>query len=281
MPKIDSHHHFWRYNPIEYDWIDDAMAIIRRDFLPADLKTVIDSAGVESVVSVQARQTIEETRWLLEFAEKVDFICGVVGWAPLIDPAVGDILAQMAQNPKLRAIRHVLQGEPDPLFMLRDDFNRGIRALKPLGLAYDILIFERHLPQTIEFVDRHPDQVFIVDHLAKPRVNAREISPWRENLHELARRPNVYCKLSGLATEADYANWTLEQLQPYIEIALEAFGPKRTMFGSDWPVCLVAIEYDRWVELVHAAIQHFSVTERERISSGTAIEAYRLYSSSC
>ncbi|HEX4230707.1 MAG TPA: amidohydrolase family protein [Bryobacteraceae bacterium] len=276
MPKIDAHHHFWRYDPVEYGWIDDAMRVIQRDFLPADLKTTIDSAGVEGVVSVQARQTVEETRWLLDLATRFDFIRGVVGWAPLIDPAVADVLAQMAQNPKLRSIRHVLQGERDPLYMLRDDFNRGIRALKPLGLGYDILIFERHLPQTIEFVDRHPDQVFIVDHLAKPRVREREFSPWRENLRELASRPNVYCKISGLATEGDYTRWTPEQLLPYIETVLEAFTPNRTMFGSDWPVCLVAIEYVRWAELVETAIQDFSPCERERIWSGTAIEAYRL-----
>lgn len=276
MQKIDAHHHFWHYDPVEYNWIDDSMRVIRRDFLPADLKAVIDSAGIEGVISVQARQTLEETRWLLDFAEKLDFIHGVVGWAPLIDPAAGEILAQMAQNPKLRAVRHVLQGEPDPFYMLRDDFNRGIGALNPLGLAYDILIFEHQLPQTIEFVDRHPDQVFIVDHLAKPRVRDRELSPWRENLRALARRPNVYCKISGLATEADYTNWTSEQLWPYIETVLEAFGPNRTMFGSDWPVCLVVIEYNAWVDLVSSAILHLSAHERERIWSGTAVEAYRL-----
>jgi L-fuconolactonase len=276
MPKIDAHHHFWRYDPVEYGWIDDAMQVIRRDFLPPNLKATIESAGVEGVISVQARQTVEETQWLLAFAEKLDFIRGVVGWAPLADPGVGEILAQMAQNPKLRSMRHVLQGEPDPLYMLRDDFNRGIGALKPLGLAYDILICERHLPQSIQFVDRHPDQVFIVDHLAKPQVRANKLSPWREGLRELALRPNVYCKISGLATEADYANWTPEQLQPYIETVLEAFSPKRTMFGSDWPVCLVAIEYRRWVDLVESAIQSLPASERERIWSGTAVEAYGL-----
>lgn len=273
--KIDAHHHFWRYDPAEYDWIDDSMRRIRRDFLPPDLKEALDSAGVDGAISVQARQSLAETQWLLDLAGKCGFIRGVVGWAPLIDPAVAEILAQMAQSPKLRAVRHVLQGEPDPRYMLREDFNRGIRALKPLGLAYDILVFERHLPQTIEFVDGHPDQIFIVDHLAKPRVRERERSPWRENLRELARRPNVYCKLSGLATEAEYTSWTPEQLAPYIETVLEAFGPSRIMFGSDWPVCLVAIEYNSWVDLVASAIQHLSASERERIWSGTAIEAYR------
>ena len=276
MPKIDAHHHFWHYDPVEYGWIDDSMRVIRRDFLPPDLKPAMDAAGISGAVSVQARQTVEETQWLLEFAAKLQFIRGVVGWAPLIDPAVGDVLAQMAQNPKLRAVRHVLQGERDPFYMLRTDFNRGIDELKPLGLAYDILIFERHLPQTIEFVDRHPDQIFIVDHLAKPRLRERAISPWRENLRDLARRPNVYCKISGLVTEADYTAWTPEQLQPYIETVLEAFGPSRTMFGSDWPVCLVAIDYKPWVDLVASAIQSLSGDEHERFWSGTAVEAYCL-----
>ncbi|HEX4807338.1 MAG TPA: amidohydrolase family protein [Bryobacteraceae bacterium] len=276
MPKIDAHHHFWRYDSVEYDWIDDSMRVIRRDFLPPDLKAVIDSAGVDGAISVQARQTVEETRWLLSFAEKSEFIRAVVGWAPLINPEVLDTLSQMAQNPKLRSMRHVIQSEPDPNYILREDFNRGVSALKPLGLAYDILIFERHLPQTITFVDRHPDQVFIVDHLAKPRVRDNKISPWRENLQELARRPNVYCKISGLATEADYSNWTPNQLLPYMETVLDAFGPNRTMFGSDWPVCLVAIEYQRWVDLVASAIERLTPDERERIWSGTAIEAYKL-----
>ncbi|MGC2661122.1 MAG: amidohydrolase family protein [Bryobacteraceae bacterium] len=274
--KIDAHHHFWHYNAVEYGWIDDAKSSIRRDFLPPDLEAAMEQAGIDGAISVQARQTVAETQWLLACADRCDSIRGVVGWAPLIDPDAGEILAQMAQNQKLRSIRQVLHDEADPLYMLRDDFNRGIRALKPLGLAYDILIFEHHLPQSIEFVDRHPDQLFIIDHLAKPRVRDREISPWRDHLRELARRPNVYCKLSGLATEADYSNWTPEQLLPYIEIVLDAFSPARTMFGSDWPVCLLAIDYRRWAELVASAIERLSESERERIWSGTAIEAYML-----
>lgn len=274
--RIDSHQHFWRYSPAEYGWIDEAKSAIRRDFLPADLERQIAAAGIHGAISVQARQDLDETRWLLELAGRHDFLKGVVGWAPLIDPQVAETLNELASNLKLLGIRHVLQDEPDPDYMLRDDFNAGIRALKPLQLVYDILIYERHLPQTIQFVDRHPSQTFVLDHLAKPRVKAAEISPWRENLQELAKRPNVYCKISGLATEGDYASWTEEQLRMYINVTLEAFGPGRIMFGSDWPVCLLAIDYRDWIAILDRAISGLSEWERNRIWAGTATEAYRL-----
>ncbi len=276
MLKIDSHQHFWRYTPREYGWINDQMTVIRRDFLPNDLRAEMLSAGIDAAVSVQASQTLEETRWLLQLSAENDFIKGVVGWVPLIDANVDEGLAELKSRRKLVGIRHVLHDEPDDFYMLRDDFNRGIDKLKPFGLPYDILIFERHLPQTIEFVDRHEGQVFIVDHLAKPRVKASELSPWRENLHELAKRPNVYCKLSGLATEADYRDWTAGQLKPYIDTVLAAFGPARIMFGSDWPVCLLAAGYKQWVDLVANATSSLSQSDQQRIWAETAVEAYRL-----
>ncbi|MBV9308311.1 MAG: amidohydrolase family protein, partial [Acidobacteriaceae bacterium] len=204
MYKLDAHQHFWKFEPSEYGWIDKSMGTLRRDFLPPDLKPVIDSVGVNGTVAVQARQTSEETRWLLSLAEQYPFIRGVVGWVPLLRANVGEILADLSVNIRLRGVRHVLHDEADPFYMLQEDFQRGIRELKRYGLAYDVLIFERHLPQTIRFVDHHPDQVFIVDHLAKPRVKAHQLSPWRENMRELARRSNVYCKVSGLITEADH-----------------------------------------------------------------------------
>jgi len=276
MIRIDAHHHFWRYTPREYPWINDSMSAIRRDFLPPHLEKEMAAAGVSGVVSVQARQSLEETWDLLRFAEQNEFIRGVVGWIPFTAPDLNRILASLAGHPKLRAVRHVLQDEPDPDYMLRADFNRGISALKPFHLVYDILIFERHLPQTIEFVDRHPEQIFVLDHLGKPSVRSGAISPWREHLKTLAERSNVYCKLSGLATEADYKNWTEEQLRPYIDVVLEAFSPRRVMFGSDWPVCLVAIPYAKWAQIVADATQGLSGAEQERIWSGTATEAYRL-----
>ncbi|MBV8898237.1 MAG: amidohydrolase family protein [Acidobacteriaceae bacterium] len=272
--RIDSHQHFWRYTPEEYGWIDDKMRIIRRDFLPEHLEPEIHSCGIQRVVSVQARQTLEETRWLLDLASAHDFIAGVVGWVPLIADDLPDILAPLAEQRRLKAVRHVLQGEPDDRYMLRADFNRGIDALAEFGLVYDILIFERHLPQTIEFVDRHPRQIFVLDHIAKPRIRDHVLSPWRENMFRLAERPNVYCKISGAVTEADYNAWTKQDLAPYLDAALEAFGPQRLMFGSDWPVCLVATKYGAWFNLVAEHIQTLSDAEREAILGATASHAY-------
>jgi L-fuconolactonase len=273
---IDAHHHFWRYNPAEFGWIDDAMAAIRRDFLPAQLEAEIAAARVDGVISVQARQSLVETEWLLNLAANQSFIRAVVGWVPLRSPGVRAELERLAAQPKLRAVRHVLQGEPDERYMLRPDFNAGIRLLREFDLRYDLLIFERHLPQTIAFVDQHPDQVFILDHIAKPKIAVNELSPWRERLAELAERPNVYCKISGLVTEADYRTWTEEQLRPYLETVLEVFGPHRLMFGSDWPACLVACGYARWVSLVRDFVRELSPAEQARILGGTAVEAYGL-----
>ncbi|MBV9676466.1 MAG: amidohydrolase family protein, partial [Acidobacteriaceae bacterium] len=194
----------------------------------------------------------------------------------LLQTNVGEILADLSANIKLRGVRHVLHDEADPFYMLREDFQRGIQELKRYGLAYDVLIFERHLPQTIRFVDHHPDQVFIVDHLAKPRVKAHQLSPWRENIRELARRPNVYCKVSGLITEADHQRWKSEDLEPYLQTVLAAFGPKRLLFGSDWPVCLLAGQYQQWVSIVEQTVSKLSVTEQEWVWSCTAQLAYRL-----
>jgi L-fuconolactonase len=251
---VDSHHHFWRYNLADYGWIDDGMAKIRRDFLPGDLRREMTAAGVDAVVSVQARQSVEETHWLLDLAATNDFITGVVGWVPLVSPSVAATLEKFAANPKLVAIRHVLQDEPDADYMLRPDFQAGIRALRTFDLTYDILIFARQLPQIVKFVDSHPNQPFVVDHMAKPRMRQREVEPWSRDMRELAKRPHVCCKLSGLTTEVGRPNWTTADLRPYVDVALEAFGPDRVLFGSDWPVCLVACDYARWMTTVQELI---------------------------
>ena len=273
---VDAHQHFWRYDAREYDWIDDGLAAIRRDFLPEDLSRELGHAGVDAVVSVQARQTLVETNWLLDLAERNDFIAGVVGWVPLVSPSIGDVLAELAANPRLCGVRHVLQDEADPDFAARPDFNRGIAALRGPGLAYDILVYERQLPAAIALVDRHPDQVFVVDHLAKPRIRDGVASPWRERMRELARRPNVCCKLSGMVTEADLRAWTRATLQPYVDVVLEAFGPSRVMVGSDWPVCLAACSYSRWLGTVRELCSGLSDTERDEVLGGTARRAYGL-----
>lgn len=272
---IDAHHHLWRYSPEEYPWIAEGMQAIRRDFLVEDLKTVSVESGFTGTVVVQARQTLIETDWLLNLSSSNDLIRGVVGWVPLIDPAVHRQLERVSAHKKLKAVRHVLHDEADDFYMMREDFNQGVALLKRLNLCYDILIFEHHLLQTIEFVSRHPNQIFVVDHIAKPRIRDRAISPWKENLSELARRENVYCKLSGMVTETEWSSWTENDLQPYFDIVLESFGPRRVMFGSDWPVILVASSYKRWVDTVRHMITSLSTDEKDRIM-GTANEAYAL-----
>lgn len=273
---IDSHHHFWKYDPIEYDWIDDSMKVIRKDFLPESLELTIREAGVDGVISVQARQSVEETSWLLEMARQNKFIKGVVGWLPLINDDIEVELEKYSGNKLLKGLRHVIQGEPDPKFMLRKDFNSGVSLLKKYSMAYDILIVERQLPNMIRFVDQHPDQVFVLDHIAKPLIAKHELSLWKENIQELARRENVSCKISGMVTEADFNSWTPQQLQPYFDVVLEAFGADRLLFGSDWPVCLVATSYKNWMELVQKNISELSKIEQAKIMGENAIRLYQL-----
>lgn len=273
--RIDAHHHFWHYSPREYGWIDDAMAAIRRDFLPADLAQEISAAGIDAVISVQASQSLAETEFLLNQAHANPWIAGVVGWVPLIDPAVAETLAALAADPRLKGIRHVLQAEPDA-YMDSPAFNAGIAQLRAFNLTYDILIYHAQLPAAIDLVDRHPDQVFVLDHIAKPAIRSGSLQPWARNLADLARRPNVFCKLSGVVTEANYATWTYDQILPWLEAALEAFTPARLMFGSDWPVCRVAVSYVDWVRTIERFTAPLTATEREAVFHTTATSAYRL-----
>jgi L-fuconolactonase len=252
------------------------MGAIRRDFLPSDLEKEIAAAGIDGVISVQARQTLEETRWLLALAAENDFIEGVVGWVPLTNPSVRDELEFLRNDPLLRAVRHIVQDEPDG-YLLRKDFNAGVSLLRKMGLAYDLLIRERQLPEAIRFVDQHPHQLFVLDHLAKPLVSENRPDPWRRIIKELARRENVYCKVSGLVTEADFKTWTEAQLQPYFETVLEAFGPHRLMFATDWPVCLVACPYRRWYDAVCRFAASLSPEEKTSLFGRTAARAYGLH----
>ena len=274
--RIDAHHHLWRYTPQEYGWIDDRMSALRRDFLPADLAAAMATAGIDGTVAVQARQTMEETRWLLDLAEKTDAIWGVVGWAPIAGEDFPGVMEEFDGRAKLKGLRHVIQGEKDENYILREDFNSGIRTLLGSGLVYDILIYERHLPQTIDFVDEHPRQVFVLDHIAKPPIAAGVVEPWAERMRELGRRENVWCKLSGMVTEADWNGWTPETLRPYLDAAVEAFGPARLMAGSDWPVCLVASGYAQWFEVLRGYFAEFSEVERGLVFGGAAVEVYGL-----
>jgi L-fuconolactonase len=274
--KIDAHHHFWRYNPDEFGWIDDSMQQIRRDFLPSDLEQELRKVGIDGVVSVQARQSVEETNWLLLLAEEHDFIKGVVGWVPLADPNVRTYLEVLSGNKKLKAVRHVVQAESDDAFLLRGDFNAGISALTEFDLVYDILVFERHLSHVIKFVDRHPEQKFVLDHIAKPRIKENLIDDWAAQMCQLGRRENVFSKISGMVTEADFNSWSVEQLKPYWDMTLAAFGPNKLMFGSDWPVCLVASEYDRWFYTVAELASYLSIDEQAKLFGETACEVYGL-----
>src|SRR5260370_31929339 len=271
---IDAHHHLWKYSAAEYGWISPEMRMIKRDFLPQHLEDLMHYFGMEGTVAVQARQTLEETDWLLGLAAEHPLIRGVVGWVPLTDGAgVKKDLDKFAGNKRLRGVRHVIQDEADPRYILRKDFNEGVRELRAYGLRYDILIFERHLPAAIEFVDRHPNQTFILDHVAKPRIKDKILAPWDRNMRELAKRQNVYCKLSGMITEADPKHWTPEGLQPYIDVVLAAFGPRRIMYGSDWPVMLLAGGYVPWYATWPNAIHKLSKPKRARIMGRTTAEA--------
>jgi len=273
---IDAHQHFWIYNSSEYGWIDDSMAGIRRDFLPEDLDSELSESKFDGSVAVQARQTLDETRWLLELAEATPKIFGVVGWVDLCSPDAHAQLKEFARNPKLVGLRHVVQAEPDDRFLLRPDFLRGIALLEEFELAYDILIYTLHLPVAAEFVAQFPRQRFVLDHLAKPPIKAGKIDRWADGIRRLAAFPNVFCKLSGLVTEADWQQWTQEQIHPYLDVAFDAFGSDRLMIGSDWPVCLVAATYGRVMGVVKDYIGRHCPEALESVLGGNAQRFWRL-----
>ena len=272
---IDAHHHLWRYSAEEFGWIDDDMAALRQDFLLDDLICELTTARVDGLVTVQARQTLEETRWLLDLARSCDAVRGVVGWAPIASPEFGASLDRFAVEAKLVGLRHVVQTEPDS-FLDGTKFNSGIRAMRGSGLIYDLLIVERQLEEAIRFVDRHPDQVFVLDHVAKPKIASGEIEPWRGRIRDLSKRTNVVCKISGMVTEDSWSRWSIESLRPYLDVVVEAFGPDRLMAGSDWPVCLVATDYGRWWHVLREYFAGFSEVERAQILGETAINTYGL-----
>lgn len=273
--RIDAHQHFWIYDPHEYSWIDESMESLRRDFLPDDLKPELDRKSIRSCVAVQARQSLE-TKWLLNLAERFPFIAGVVGWVNLQSSDMHSQLKALATNAKLVGIRHIVQSEPDDRFLMRPHFLRGIAALEEFNLAYDILIYPKHLPVAAEFVRHFPRHRFVLDHMAKPPIKSGEIQPWADGIRRLAEFPNVSCKLSGLVTEADWQHWKPEDIVPYLDVAFEAFGPERLMAGSDWPVCLVAASYEQTFDLVeNYLIQHGSAI-RDAVLGGNAQCFWRL-----
>lgn len=268
--RIDAHQHFWRYTPVEYGWIDDSLRQLRRDFLPSDLGPELRRSGFDGSIAVQARQTLEETRWLLELAKADPLILGVVGWVDLRSAGVRGQLEQFARHPKLVGVRHIVQSEPDDRFLLQPEFLRGVGALADFGLSYDILIYPRHLPAAADFVQRFPEQRFVLDHLAKPPIRARQMQPWESGIRALARFGNVFCKLSGLVTEADWKAWSPEHLKPYLDVAFDSFGSERLMIGSDWPVCTLAGSYGRIMEVVQDYLNRYPETVRDAVLGGNA-----------
>ena len=275
MERVDAHHHLWHFNSAEYGWLDGDLAMLRRDFLAEDLERATQSAGVNGAVAVQARQTVEETDWLLEQAAATPVILGVVGWLPISDPNFPALLDPYAGQDLLKGLRHVLQSEA-PGFMEDRAFHNGLDALRGSGLVYDILIFEQQLEEATRFVDRHPDQSFVLDHLGKPRIAAGELQPWADWIRELARRENVVCKVSGMITEADPKRWSADQLKPYFDTVLECFTPARLMAGTDWPVLCAGCTYPGWWAVLSEWTAALSLEEQAEILGGTAIRTYGL-----
>lgn len=278
---IDSHHHLWTYDASQYPWIDDSIddskSILKRSFLVDELNQVAQDHSIERFITVQARQSLVETRDLLAIAATQPRIAGVVGWVPFADPDVAASLETFAANPLICGMRHVVQDEPDDRFLDRADFNRGIRFLAGTGLVFDLLVFPRQLPAAIDFADRHPDINMVLDHIAKPAIRAAEIDhTWERDFRDLARRPHVACKFSGLATEVRDEQWSLDTIRPYWDIALDAFGTDRLMYGSDWPVCLLATTYARWLDAVTTLASSLSDTEQQRFFAQNADQAYSI-----
>lgn len=274
---IDSHHHLWKYSAEEYGWINDQMSTLRRDFLGPELRQIAAESGVDGFVSVQARQVVEETQALLDIASGEPLIRGVVGWVPLADPDVATVLDRFADAALLKGVRHVVQDEPDDRFILGADFNRGIDQLKGRGLVYDVLIFARQLPASIEFVDHHRDLPMVLDHIAKPTITGGKFDQqWERDLRELAKRDNITCKFSGVVTEVRDDSWSIDTIRRYWEVALEAFTPQRLMFGSDWPVCLLKTGHAQWVKTVRQLASELSDQEQADFFANNAIRAYHL-----
>lgn len=274
--NIDSHQHFWKYNPAEYGWISDQMKVLRRDYLPAGLWPELQRNSFHGSIAVQARQTLTETQWLLELADQNPFIKGVVGWIDLCAADAEQQILKFVKNPRFVGVRHIIQDEPDEAFMLRAEFINGLRCLQKYDLTYDLLIFPKHLTNAIKLVDRFPGMRFVIDHLAKPLIKKQIISSWREGLIEIAHYPNTWCKISGMVTEADWQNWKYEDFVPYLDTVLESFGPDRVLIGSDWPVCTLAGNYHKVIAIVLRFIEKYSSGQQAAILGQNAKIVYKL-----
>ena len=276
---VDAHHHFWDPGRADYPWLTDELATIRRAFGPADLAPELEAAGVEATVLVQTRSSLNETVEFLETAEATPFVRGVVGWVDLTDPAVADVIARLRGGrggDRLVGIRHQAHDEPDPDWLVRDDVVRGIRAVGSAGLVYDLLVRPRELPAALALTRRLHDVRFVIDHLAKPPIATGELAPWEGRMAPFRELEHVGCKVSGMVTEADWSSWTPHDLRPYIDRVLDVFGPDRLLFGSDWPVCLLAASYGDVVAAAGATLSGLSESDRAKVFGGTATAVYRL-----
>ena len=274
--RIDAHQHFWKYDAVRDKWITDEMSVLKRDYLPADLVTELAHNQIDATIAVQADQSETETDFLLELAERHHYIAGVVGWVDLRSERVSERLEHYSNNERLVGFRHIVQAERDDHFLLQHDFVRGLRELRKFGYTYDILIYPHQLPAAVELTARLPEQPFVLDHIAKPEIRLGTRNGWRTYIRELASHTNVCCKLSGIITEADWQKWTPDACKPYLDCVFEAFGPERVMFGSDWPVCLVAGSYTRVVELIRGYIGQCSPAEQDAIMGLNASRFYKL-----
>jgi L-fuconolactonase len=276
MKVIDAHQHFWKFDPIRENWINDDMKSIQKDFLPADLEIVLNENGIEGSVVVQSDQSEKENEFQLKNAAEYNFIKGVVGWVDLQAPGIEEKLVYYKQFKKLKGFRHVLQGESQRDLMLQPRFRKGISLLRKYGFTYDILIFPDQLVYANELVREFPDQLFVLDHIAKPPIKNKKIDEWKKDILALGAHENVYCKISGMVTEADWKNWTSDDFIPYIDVVVNAFGTKRIMFGSDWPICLVAASYSKMKKIVDDYFSFFSKNEQKNFYGKTAIKFYNL-----
>jgi L-fuconolactonase len=274
--KIDAHQHFWKYDSGRDAWITEEMAVLQRDFSPQDLVPELAANGIDATVAVQAAQSEEETCYLLELAAKSEWIAGVVGWVDLCSERVEERLPLFSKFEKLRGFRHIVQSEPDDRFLLNPEFLGGVRLLRQFDFTYDILVYPRQLPAAVEFAAMFPEQRFVIDHMAKPEIKARKTEEWAAHMRSIARNPNVFCKVSGLVTEADWKNWCPEDFKYYLGVAFEAFGPERLMFGSDWPVCLLAGSYRQVFELVEVYVRANYPACIDDIFGGNAVRFYKL-----
>ncbi|MDC0478802.1 amidohydrolase family protein [Flavobacteriaceae bacterium] len=273
--RIDSHQHFWKFDPVRDSWIDSSMQKIARDFLPQDLKPLLSQSQMEGCVAVQADQSETETQFLLDLAGKNTFIKGVVGWVDLRADDLSERLDFFSKNSLFKGVRHILQAEKEG-FMMQDSFLRGIRQLKDFNLTYDLLVFPHQLEEAIALVKKNPDQLFVLDHLAKPYIKDQKIEDWAKHIKVMAKHKNVYCKLSGMVTEADWNHWRAQDFEKYLSVALETFGSDRLMFGSDWPVCLLAGSYQHVVQIIELFVKKLKPVEQNKIMGENARSFYKL-----